>query len=147
MKVILLKDVKGQGKQDDIIDVKPGYGTNFLIKNGLAVPASKTGLKRLEIETNDRLEKEQEMIKEASLMKDELEKKEFVFKVKTGKDGKIFGSISTKQIAEELKKQGFDIDKKKIEVENAITTLGYHNVYINLHKKVKAQIKVSIREN
>ena len=144
MQVILLKDVKGQGKKDQIIDVKPGYGMNYLIKNGYAVLATKTGVKRLEIETNERKEKEEELIKNCKKIKEEIEKITLMFKVKTGKDGRVFGSISTKQISDELKHKKFDIDKKKINLKDSITSLGYHNVEINLHKKVNATVKVQL---
>lgn len=147
MQVILLKDVKGQGKKDDIIEVKPGYGM-YLEKNNLAVPATKTGLKRLETEQKNRNEKEQELIKECEKIKEQLEKLTITFKVKTGNDDRVFGSISTKQISEELKKHNFNIDKKKIDLDGSITSLGYHNITINLHKKVVAPLKINlVKEN
>ena len=144
MKVILLKDVKGQGKKDQIIDVKPGYAMNFLIKNGYGVAATETSKKRLDIELNDRMEKEKETIKECNIVKDKLSKITLKFKVKTGSGDKVFGSVSTKQIAEELKKQSYDIDKKMINLNEPLSSLGYHDVEIELHKKVIASIKVQL---
>lgn len=144
MQVILLKDVKGQGKKDQIIEVKPGYGMNYLIKNGYAVAATKTGVKRLEIETKERQEKEKELIEDCEKIKQELSKITLTFKVKTGKGDKVFGSVSTKQIQDSLKQNKFDIDKKKINLKDAITSLGYHEVEINLHKKVTALLKIQL---
>ena len=146
MQVILLKDVKGQGKKDDIIDVKPGYGTNFLIKNGYAVMATKTGVQRLEKEIINRNLKERDFIQECEEIKQKLSKQTLVFKTKTSKDGRAFGSVSTKQISEQLKKQGFDIDKKKIVLDVPITSLGFYDVKINLHKKVVATVKVKLEK-
>lgn len=142
MQIILLKDVKGQGKKDSIIEVKDGYG-NFLIKNKSAVMVTTTGVKRLESEINLRKKQETELIKTCKELKTKLEKEKFTFKVKTGKEDRVFGSISSKQIADVLKQKGYDIDKKKIMAKD-ITSLGFHNVDVNLHKTVVANIKIEV---
>ena len=129
MKVIFLTDVKKQAKKDEIKDVKDGYAT-YLISNHLA----------------KRQEEEDARIEDCNKIRKKLEDKSFKFKVKTGEADKVFGSISTKQISEELSKSGFDIDKKKIEVDGEINTLGTHKVRINLHKKVSFNINVILEK-
>lgn len=145
MKIILLKDVKKQGKKDDILTVKDGYGT-FLINKGDAVLATQNSLNRLDKEIETRKEKEEENIKLSEDIKKKLEKLTLSFKVKTGDKDRVFGSISPKQIVEELKKFGYDIDKKQIKLNDSISSLGFHNVDIELHKKVIAQIKVELKK-
>lgn len=142
MKVILLQDVKKQGKKDDIINVSDGYAHNYLIKNGLAVAYTETSKNVLDKQIQKRNDDEEKLVERLNQIKSKLENKEFKFKVKTGKEDQVFGSISTKQIADELKKQGFDIDKKKIKTTTDLATLGTHNVEIDLHKRVKFEIKV-----
>lgn len=146
MKVIFIKDLKGQGKKNEIKEVKDGYATNFLIKKGYALPADQTNIRNLkrQLET-DRLE-ENLLIKEMEDLKKKLEKQTISFTVKTGTQDKMFGQISVKQIKQELDNLGYDIDKKKIKIENPITSLGYHEVKIELHKKVIATIKVVVRK-
>ncbi len=144
MKVIFIKDVKGQGKEGDIKEVKDGYAQNFLIKNGYAVALTKRSKEVLDISNKKREEKEQEDIKRCNKIKDELKDKILTFKVKTGKNDMVFGSISTKQIASKLEEIGYKIDKKKIILDETISTLGYHNVKINLHKKVEAIVKIEL---
>ncbi len=144
MKVILLQDVKKQGKKDDILEVSDGYAKNFLIKNKLAVPYTKTSKAILETEVDKRAKDEEMLIKSCEELKKKLESKDFSFTFKSGKDGKLFGTVSTKQLSEELKKNGFDIDKKKIYMPIKIDTLGVYNITINLHKSVVATIKVHI---
>ena len=146
MKVIFLKDVKGQGKKDEIKEVKDGYAENFLIKNGYAIKYSNRSKEILDNQIEDRNEKEKELIKECEEIKKKLESKTYTFKVKSGKEGKVFGSVSSKQISDELSKQGFKIDKKKILLDDALTTLGHHNVKIELHKKVIAEIKIIMED-
>ena len=146
MKVIFLKDVKGQGKKDEIKEVKDGYAENFLIKNGYAIKYSNRSKEILDNQIEDRNEKEKELIKECEEIKKKLESKTYTFKVKSGKEGKVFGSVSSKQISDELNKQGFKIDKKKILIDDALTTLGHHNVKIELHKKVIAEIKIIMED-
>jgi large subunit ribosomal protein L9 len=146
MKVIFLKDVKGQGKKDDIKEVKDGYAENFLIKNGYAIKYSNRSKEILDNQIEDRNEKEKELIKECEKIKKKLESKTYTFKVKSGKEGKVFGSVSSKQISDELNKQGFKIDKKKILIDDALTTLGHHNIKIELHKKVIAEIKIIMED-
>lgn len=143
MKIILLEDVKKQGKKDDIIEVADGYG-NFLIKNRQAVLASGAGVKRLNKEKQEQEQKEEELIKECTKIKEKLEKDSIKFKVKTGKEDRVFGSISAKQIADYLKDKNYNIDKKQIKIDTPISSLGYHNVDIVLHKKVVATIKVEL---
>ena len=140
MKIILLKDVKKQGKKNDILTVKDGYGT-FLINKGDAVLATGNSLNRL-----DREIKENEIIKKCENEKENLEKITLSFKVKTGASDKVFGSISPKQIVEELKNKGFDIDKKQIKIIIPISSLGFHNVEIELHRKVIAQLKIELKK-
>lgn len=146
MKVILLKDVKGQGKQDDILEVSDGYANNFLIKNKLAVPYSKKSKEVLDNELETRKIAEEELIASCEALAKKLKEKELVFKLKAGNDGKTFGSVSTKQIHEELKRLGFQVDKKAIHLSYLLDTLGVHKVEIELHKKVKFEINIHIKE-
>lgn len=145
MRVILLEDVKKQGKKDDIINVKDGYGM-YLINNKKAVLETKGSSKILKKQTDEAIEKENLIIKECEKIKDKLSKMTLKFKVKTGKDGKVFGQISTKQITSELLKKGIDIDKKKIKIDVPINNLGVTNVKIMLHKKVEATLKVELQK-
>ncbi len=145
MKVILLKDVKKQGKKDDIIDVKDGYGT-YLINNKLAVLATSYSTKVLKKQTEEALLEENLLIKECENVKNKLEKLTLNFKVNTGKNGQVFGQISTKQIVSELKKKGFDIDKRKIRLDVPINTLGTTIVKVLLHKKVEANLKIHLEK-
>ena len=144
MKVILLKDVKKQGKKDDIIEVSDGYGMNYLIKNGLAVAATKTSTKILSQELDMRKQEEEKLIKEMQVMRDKIIRENITFKVKTGAMDKVFGNVSSKQIAEELNKMGYKVDKKQIQIDSPLDTLGVHNVTIELHKKVRFNIRVNL---
>ena len=146
MKVILLQDVKKQGKKDQIIEVSDGYAQNFLIKNGLAVKYTTGSRDILDKELKIKDDKEKALIKECEEIKKSLEGIKVVFKVKTGKQGKIFGSISSKQITEELSKKGIDIDKKIIKIDSPIDTLGHHIVTVNLHKKVTGKLEIVVEE-
>ena len=143
MKIILLKDVKKQGKKGDILTVKDGFGI-FLINNGEAILATEGSINRLDKENKAREKEELNNIKECEKIKSELEKICLTFKVKTGTQDKVFGSISPKQIVEELKSKGYSVDKKQIKMSEAISTLGFHNIELELHKKVIANIKIEL---
>ncbi|MCM1052752.1 MAG: 50S ribosomal protein L9 [Ruminococcus sp.] len=144
MKVILLEDVRKVGKKDEIKEVSDGYATNYLIKNKLAVPYTKKSKEVLDGELNKKALEEKERIAEFNKIKSSLENKIFNFKVKTGTEDKVFGKVSTKQIAEELKSNGFNIDKKCIKLAYDLDTLGISEVEIILHKEVKFKIKVNL---
>lgn len=147
MKVIFIKDLKKQGKVDEIKEVSDGYAINYLIKNGYAVKYTKGSNERLNDDIKARKLKEQNDIKEANKIKEQLVKENIVFNVKTGNNGKVFGNISTKQIEEKLKLLGYNIDKKKIVLETPLNLLGTYNVKIILHKKVEAILKVTLKES
>lgn len=142
MKIILLKDVKGKGKKDDIIEVSDGYGNNFLIKNKLGVLYTEGSKKKLDNELSLRQEKENELIKQLEEIKRKLENKDLKFKVKTGEQDRVFGNVSTKQISDELRKLGFNVDKKNLKTNSNLDCLGVHKVLVELHKKVSFFINV-----
>lgn len=146
MKVIFIKDVKGQGKKDEIKEVKDGYAMNYLIKNKYAVPCTETSNKRLNDEIKERKIQEEKDIEEANKIKEKLKKEKISFKVKTGKEDRVFGSISSKQIKDELDKLGYKIDKKKIILDTPISSLGHHFVKIELHKKVIAELEIILNK-
>ena len=145
MKVIFIKDLKKQGKVNEIKEVSDGYATNFLIKNGYAVKYTKTSNEILNTSIKNAAIEEEKNIKEAPKIKNELEKKEFVFKVNSGKDGRVFGTISTKQIAEKLNEENYKVDKKQINIDVPLNVLGTHYVKINLHKKLECNLKVVLK--
>lgn len=146
MKVIFLKDLKKQGKKNEIKEVSDGYATNYLIKNGYAVKYTKSSSDRLDNEiTNDRINEENN-IKLANEIKNKLEKEKIVFLVSAGKDGRTFGSVSSKQIYEKLLELGYNVDKKKIIISDSLSSLGVFYVNVELHKKVIAKVCVELKK-
>ena len=143
MEVIFIKDLRNQGKKGQIKNVKDGYAENFLIKNGYAVIKNKENLAKLNHELKKKAEEKEENKKTAEDLKKKLDKETIEFKVKTGEGDKVFGSISIKQIKEELEKKGYKIEKSMIE-HTTISSLGFHNVDINLYADIKATIKVHV---
>ena len=146
MKIILLEDVKNVGKKGEILEVADGYARNFLIRNRLAVEATEQSKLILEQQKQQKIDQEKEDIKNAEALKLKLSELTLVFPVKTGENGKVFGSVSSKQIAEELlKKHKITIDKRKILDEGPFNTVGFYNVKIELHKQVIATIKIQLK--
>ena len=145
MKVIFIKDLKKQGKVNDIKDVSDGYAVNYLIKNGYAVKYTKTSSSILDKELKNKKIKDDIDIENANKLKDKLENLILKFSVKSN-NGKVFGSISNKQISEELKKKGINIDKKDIKIDSVLNSLGMHVVKVNLHKKVSCDLRVLLVE-
>ena len=146
MKVIFIKDLKKQGKVDEIKEVADGYATNFLIKNGYAVKYTKGSNDRLNDDIKKRNDKEKADIKLANEIKNKLEKENISFDMKSGKDGKTFGSVSSKQIADRLNDMGYKIDKKEIIIDMPINSIGNHLIKIILHKDVIANIRIIVKE-
>ena len=144
MKVILIKDLKKQAKKGEIKEVKDGYANNFLIKNGYAVQVTEKNMENVKKENEAKKQEEKILTDEAEKIKKELEKLTLVFKVKTGDKDRVFGSISQKQIKEELLKKGYKIDKKQIELNTSLQSLGFHKATITLYKDVKAELKVQL---
>jgi|SRR5699024_4045729 len=147
MKVIFLKDVKGKGKKGEVKNVSTGYARNYLLKNNLAQEATPGNLKALEGKKRKKKQLEQEEKEEAIELKDALAERTVEIKAKSGKEGRLFGSITSKQIAEQLEKQhGYKIDKRKMELDNPIRSLGYTNVPVKLHPDVSGSVKVHVVE-
>lgn len=147
MKVIFLKDVKGKGKKGEIKNVADGYAHNFLIKQGLAVEATNANLSSLDAQKKKQEKAAAEELAEAKKLKEQLEKITVELTAKAGEGGRLFGSITTKQVAEELqKKHGIKIDKRKMELGDAIRTLGHTKVPVKLHHEVTATLTVHVKE-
>lgn len=147
MKVIFTSDVKGKGKRGEVKNVSEGYARNYLLKNNLAVEATNANMKALEAKKNKQKQEEQEELNEAKRLKETLENLTVELTAKSGDKGSLFGSITSKQISEELKKShNIKIDKRKIEMDSPIRTLGYTNVPVKLHTDVMGTIKVHVTE-
>lgn len=146
MKVILLKDVKGKGKKGDVINSSDGYARNFLLPKGLAKEATDSNMHILNKKKEAERKKKLEETEEAQKLAEELKNKEIKIIAKAGENGRLFGAITTKDIAKELKKQyKIDVDKKKI-VSDTIKQLGSYEIEVKLYPEISTKVKVVISE-
>lgn len=147
MKVILKEDVKSLGKKGQIVEVSDGYARNFILKKGKGVEATSKNLNDLKLQKANEDKIAQENYEAAQELGKKIEAGQIQVSIKTGEGGKAFGSVSSKEIAEEAKSQlGLDIDKKKIQLKETIKTLGTHNVPVKLYPKVTVELKVVVTE-
>ncbi|MEB7455418.1 50S ribosomal protein L9 [Lysinibacillus sphaericus] len=147
MKVVFLKDVKGKGKKGEIKNVADGYAQNFLIKNGYAAEANAQALSQLDGQKKLEAKNAAAELAEAQALKEKLETLIVELKAKSGEGGRLFGSVSTKQIADALQKvHGIKIDKRKMTLNDGIRALGFTNVPVKLHHEVTATLKVHVTE-
>ena len=142
MRVIFIKDLKGKGKINEIKEVSDGYATNFLIKNGYAVKYTKESSKRLDTDIKNNEIRESNLKDSALKLKDKLEKEKIVYDVSSVVGGKVFGTISSKQIVDSVNKLGYNILKKQVKLDMPINTLGCHLVKIELYKGVIAELEI-----
>jgi ribosomal protein L9 len=148
MEIILLADVKTLGKKGDKVNVNDGYARNFILPKKLGIEATGKNINDLKLQKANQERIAKQILEEAEVLKGKIEKKEVTLSIKVGDGGKIFGSISSKEIAEEVKKQlELEIDKKKMQVANGtIKTLGIHTVAVKVHPKVTAELKIKVVE-
>lgn len=147
MKVILIEDVKSLGKKGTIVNVSDGYARNMLLPKKLGLEATPKNINDLKLQKAHEEKVAKEVFEEAKAFKEELETKEITVGLKVGENGRTFGSVSTKELAEAVKSQlGYDIDKKKMQLSSQIKELGVVRVPIRLHPKVTAELKVNIKE-
>ncbi|MDO7906188.1 50S ribosomal protein L9 [Paenibacillus sp. JX-17] len=146
MKVIFLKDVKGQGKKGQVKEVSEGYANNFLLPRGMARLATDGNVKILENQNAAEEKRKQQEKEEAQALGKKLEEMTVQLKAKAGEGGRLFGAITSKQIAEALAAAGVKIDKRKIELDEPIRTLGVTQVTVKLHPEVKSTLKVQVTE-
>ena len=147
MKIILLQDVKSLGKKGDIVDVNDGYARNFVLPKKLGVEANGKNMNDLKLQKANQIKVAKEELEAAKAFAKDLEDKTVTVKVKSGEGGRIFGSISTKEIAKAAKEQlGLDIDKKKMSLDVSVKALGTYNVAVKLHKEVTGTLTVKVIE-
>lgn len=147
MKVILLEDVKSLGKKGDVVDVSDGYAKNFLLTKKKGVEANSRNLNDLKLKKANDEKVAAQNLQDARDLAASIEEKTVIVRLKAGEGGKTFGSVSSKEIAEEAKIQhGLDIDKKKIVINDPIKSLGTYEVTIKLHPKVAGRLKVKVEE-
>jgi large subunit ribosomal protein L9 len=144
MEVILREDVKSLGKAGEMVRVKPGYARNFLLPKGLAFEATEGNRKRIAAEAKARTTRLEAEKTEAAALAGRLGAVSLTLQGKAGEEGKLFGSITATDIAEALKAQGLEVDRRRIELEHPIKTLGFHSVAVRLHPDVHAEVKVNV---
>ncbi|MFT4414568.1 50S ribosomal protein L9 [Fredinandcohnia humi] len=148
MKVIFLKDVKGKGKKGEVKNVSDGYAHNFLFKQNLAIEATPANMKSLEAKKNKESKEAAEELEQSKKLKEKLESLTVELSAKAGEGGRLFGSVTSKQIADELaKKHDIKIDKRKFDLPDGIRALGVTNVPVKLHPEVTATVKVHVKEH
>ncbi len=144
MEVILREDVKSLGKAGEMVRVKPGYARNYLLPQGLAYEATEGNKKRIAAETKARTSRQDSERAEAQRAAATLDQVALTLTGKAGEEGKLFGSITTQDLADALARQGHQIDKRRIELDHPIKTLGHHTVAVRLHPEVHAEVHVSV---
>ena len=145
MQVILLEDVKALGKKGEIVKVNDGYARNYILPKKLGLEATPKNLNDLKLQKAAEAKRQQEIYEEAVALKEKIEALTVNLTIKTGEGGRTFGSISTKEIAEGLKKQhGMELDKKKLAMADSIKGIGTYHVSVKLHAKVTAELKVRV---
>ena len=144
MKVILLQDVKNVGKANDVVDVSDGYGRNFLLKNKLAKETSAANMNEVKLKKGAEAEHARRALEEAKATAEKLEGKKITLKMKSGEGGKLYGAVTDKDVADELKNNGFDITKKQVVIKDTIKNVGTFGVRIKLHPKVSCEINVEV---
>ena len=147
MKVILQQDVKGTGKRGEVIEVSEGYGRNFLLPKKLAVPANAQNVNLAKQKAGSEAHRKAQEADEAKLLASQLAKAEVTSAVKVGEGGKLFGSVSGKDVSEALKKEhGVEIDKRKISIAQEVTGVGDYEAVIKLHPEASAKVLVHVTE-
>lgn len=147
MKVILLQDVKKLGKKNDVIEVKDGYARNSLIPQGLAMEATNTAVNQRNLKIQAEKRRKQEELEQATEDAKQINDKKIVVSVKVGEGGRVFGSVTSKDIAEQIQSQlNYKVDRKKINLVEPIKALGTYNVEVKIHPKVTASVAVSVTE-
>ena len=147
MKVILLQDVKSLGKKGEIVNVNDGYARNFILPKKLGLEANGKNMNDLKLQKNNEAKVAKEHLVAAKELAKQLEAGKVEVAIKVGEGGKVFGSVSNKEIAAEVKKQlGLEIDKKKVQLKDALKTLGTHKVPVKLHPEVTAEVTVEVKE-
>ncbi|MCX2738938.1 50S ribosomal protein L9 [Pontibacter anaerobius] len=144
MEVILKDDVKGLGYKNDIVEVKPGYGRNYLIPQGLAVIADKSSRKVVAENIRQAAHKAEKIQNDAQELANSIGDITLELPAKVGETGKIFGSVTTNQLSEALKAKGFDVDRKRISFDQDVKTAGDYTATLNLHKEVKHQVNFKV---
>ena len=144
MDIILIKDVPGLGFKDEVVNVKNGYGRNYLIPQGFGVLANKSNNKVLEENLKQTAKKQEEILKEAQKLAKKIGDLVLEFKLKTGSDDKLFGSITTSKISKILKEKGFEIHKKNISILSKVNSVGEYDVELKIHKDIKHPIKINV---
>mgnify|MGYP001302178270 CR=1 FL=1 len=144
MEVILKEDIKGLGYKNDTVNVKPGYGRNYLIPQGFAIIANKSNTKMIEENIRQAAHKAEKLKNDAEDFAKKIGDLVLEIKTKAGESGKIFGAVTAIQVADALKDKGFDIDRKKVSFNGNIKELGEHKVLLDLHKEVHHEITVKV---
>ena len=144
MEIILKQDIKNLGEKDDVVNVKPGYGRNYLIPQGYAILATSSARKVLAENIKQAQFKQDKIKLDADAIATRLEGVKLSIGAKAGESGKIFGSVNTIQIAEALKKEGFDVDRRRITFETEPKMVGEYLANLNLHKEVKVQVPFEV---
>ena len=144
MKLILIKDVPGLGFQDEKVNVKDGYGRNFLIPKGLGVLANKSNSRVLEEKLKQTVKKQEEILKSAEKIANKIGDLNLEIKLKSGADDKVFGSVTTAQITKILSEKGFEIDKRNVTLSSKVNSTGEYTIFLKLHKDVTHEIILNV---
>jgi large subunit ribosomal protein L9 len=144
MEIILKDDVKGLGFKNDIVEVKPGYGRNYLIPQGIAIMADKTNKKIVAENVRQAAHKAEKLKLDAQAVADQIGENVFELRAKVGESGKIFGAVTTTQLSEALKAKGIDVDRKKLSFDTEVKSAGEYTASVVLHKEVKQTVRFNV---